>query len=197
MKILKTKTYEKLLQNIEDFEIEIVRKNQIIREIRDNVIKLQEQRKECLLNFKIRKCIIGKRTVGKTFFIQKRILPQLENFFVIDMTEEYSYLSENDRYSFDRTLSIAENKVNIIAAIKKNINKTIIIECCGMIDNSILWVFDLLKEHNFIIVLQSFKSIKQFIDFVDTIYLFDCFDFEFDFYNDNNNKFLNIPRHDI
>lgn len=192
MKILTTKAYEELLEHKDRYEA----RGEVIKLLMEDKNDLEEKLKESLLNLKIKKCIVGKRGIGKTCFLQRTILPQLKNFFLIDMTGEYNYISEEDKYSCDNSLSVHENKFNIINAIKKNVNKTIIIDGSGYVDNDISWTFELLKDRNFIISFQSISRSKPFIDFIDTVYLFDCMDSDFETYRANYYKFLYIPSHD-
>lgn len=184
IKIIKTSTYNELLKQQADAE-----------SLRTQLFLLrqsaEEERRELLFNCRIRKCIVGKKGIGKTTFLQQKILPQLTNYFVIDTTGEYQYLPAENTYCVDRALS---DKF-VIEAIKKNAGKTIVLEEPGMVNPDYRWYWDLIKDGNFIIICQSARRIEPILEGIDTIFDFGEFHDISNFnYSQNYKKFVTIGK---
>ena len=172
---IKEKEYNELLKYKEKYEEQLYRANGLSY-LCDNYLieinKLRETRDNALLNFKTRKCLVGKRAVGKTRFIKNHILPCVNNYLVLDFNNEYSEWKEDKKGIILSPDS--RDKNYIIELIKKYSDRLIIIEDANILNSTrgLRWLFDELNN-NYILVYQEFENIKNITDKFDYIYDFD------------------------
>lgn len=189
MKILSNKTYEELLAWKERWKIlagrELFNCNEISQQ--------RELAKELALNFKIRKAIVGTRGTGKTMFIKKTILPQIQNYLLFDMNDEYPEIATENKLQYNHTLDIGKNIEIIKESLKINSKKTIIFEDAQAIpigrEN---WLMDTLTQGNFIVVTQGYRFIEKYVDKIDLIYKFRTNETPNNFYEENKKKIINL-----
>lgn len=150
------------------------------------------QKANFLMDFRIKRALVGKRGIGKTHFIKNTILPKLKNYFIIDPNNEYDYVSPENKLVLNRHMTAQENKDMVIKSIGENLNKTIIIDDFFLIDFSPRWFFEIKRDLNFIIVLQNFSQIKNYTEKIDYFYNFGTIEEYKSFEYKNENKILNI-----
>lgn len=172
MKILKNKTYQELIN-----EVECLRRKNESRIL--EILRQEELNYNSKFNFSIRRIISGKICSGKTTLI-KSLIRNIKSFYVIDLTGEYAYLSEEDRFSPDiKNIDIEIN--NILEKIKQNSKKVIIIDGIELIDklnlgmtrNIFLNILFMEPRVDFLISTYSYSKLKveRYIDYIDCVYL--------------------------
>jgi len=152
------------------------------------------QKANLLTDFRIKRAIVGKRGIGKTYFIKNSILPKLKNYFIIDPNNEYDSILDENKLVLNRHMTFKENKEMVIKSISQNLNKTIIIDDFLLLDSNPKWFFDIKRDLNFIIVAQSFSRLYDYTKKIDYFYNFGTNDSDRRFESLNEDKILNINR---
>ncbi len=191
-KIINKKDLNKLLEYKEEYFN--LKQNVAILRTKLGLLKYESdfQKNNLLLNFSVKRALIGKRGSGKTHFIKNKILPTLKNYFIIDPNNEYDYISEKHKLVLNRHLTFKENKDMVMKAIGENLDKTIIIDDFLLLDSNSKWFFDIIRDLNFIIVLQSFSQLGNYTERIDYFYNFGTNDTDRSFEYNNEIKILNI-----
>jgi hypothetical protein len=152
------------------------------------------QKANLLTDFRIKRAIVGKRGIGKTYFIKNSILPKLKNYFIIDPNNEYDYVADENKLVLNRHMTFKEIKEMAIKSIGENLNKTIIIDDFLLLDSNPKWFFDIKRDLNFIIVVQNFSKLGNYTEIIDYFYNFGTDETYLRFESQNGNKILNINR---
>lgn len=194
---IKEKEYNKLLEYKEKYEEQLYRANGLSLLCDNHLVEinnLRALRDNVLLNFKTKKCLVGKRGIGKTHFIKTRILPYVTNYLVLDFNNEY------EEWKSDKKGLIISpknrDKKHITELLKKHSDRLIIIEDANILSptRELKWLFDELNN-NYILVYQEFENIKNITDKFDYIYDFDTNErdsIKLEFRTNYNDKIIQI-----
>lgn len=194
---IKEKEYNELLKYKEKYEEQLFRANSLSLLCDDHLIEinnLRGLRDNALLNFKTRKCLVGKRAVGKTHFIKTRILPYVNNYLVLDFNDEYREWKEDKKGII--VFPKSRDRSYIIELLKKHPNRLIIIEDTNILSptRELKWLFDELNN-NYILVYNEFENIRNITDKFDYIYDFDTFErdsIKLEFRTNYNDKIIQL-----
>lgn len=154
-----------------------------------SLISTRKKVNDLALNFSTRRIIAGANGSGKTHFIQNIIIPQLSNYFVIDPHGEYISVPNSKKLVVDGSKSKTEIKKAILAAVKKNKDKILIL------DSVETWLdyaglISIMRNHQFITTAQSSYLIIHTIDIHDFVLDIGLNDARF---VSNNTKVVNYP----
>jgi hypothetical protein len=194
---IKEKEYNELIKYKEKYEEQLYRSNVLSLSCDNHLIEinnLRGLRDNALLNFKTRKCLVGKRGVGKTHFIKTHILPYVTNYLVLDFNDEYREWKEDKKGIILSPDSRDKNYITEL--IKKHPDRLIIIEDANILNSTrgIRWLFDELNN-NYILVYQEFENIRNITDKFDYIYDFDTIERDstkLEFRTNYNDKIIQI-----
>jgi ATPase subunit of ABC transporter with duplicated ATPase domains len=152
MKIIKTSTYNYLINSVEELQNQVdfleEQQKRIWNEHKNEVHSLK-------MNFSIKRAIVGKKGSGKTTFIQS-LLKQIRNYYIIDFTGEYSYLPKEKVFT-------ATNSFNeVLKQITLHKDSVIIIDSANVIERDFRRLLASLNLHNdYIVSFESKKSLEQ------------------------------------
>jgi len=129
--------------------------------------------------------ILGKKNCGKTTLIKNEILPNLVDYLIFDINNEYQEVEQFKKITFEK-LSFDEIKKVVLSELDsaKNSGKTFIIEDIGKYSNSNKWtqnILEILSKGNISVVFtfQFIKNAEKIInELTDRIYLFKTTDNE-------------------
>ena len=152
------------------------------------------QKANLLTDFRIKRAIVGKQGIGKTYFIKNSILPKLKNYFIIDPNNEYDSVLDENKLVLSRKMTFKESKKMVIKSVNENLNKTIIIDDFLLLDSNPMWFFNIVRDLNFIIVAQNFSKLGNYTKRIDYFYNFGTNDTDKRFESLNEDKILNINR---
>jgi len=165
MKLLKTKTYNRMLDTIERG----VEYNGNLRTINNNQHKEISQLKHEIEDQSIKSVVVGRAGIGKTTFVKKKLLRGLKNYLVIDTTNEYQDLP------FKNVVSVvfgANFKQEIISIIENNKDKTIIVDNSSLFGIDFHWLERPLRDVNYIFVASSKRLIENHFRLFKVMYEF-------------------------
>jgi hypothetical protein len=176
MKILKTTTYNSLIETISELEEDITRlvseKNILAIDVSilDPQLNHAKKQNEIFINnFAVKRCVIGKKGSGKTTFIKENIIRQIRNYFLIESNNEYSSVLSSKKLDLSETNDTVDF---ILEKIKENESKLIVLEEIFMSDSDRIKIYTelIMNGYQFVIVASSIKFLKKWIDSIDCVY---------------------------
>lgn len=165
-------------ETINHLQKNLVSKSKRIDALFTDKYDLIDEKENLLTNFRIRRAVLGKRGSGKTTFVQQKLLPTLKNYYIICLHGEYESVARENKFDYDFTLSVADNKEEIYAAIEANQHKVIIIDDYFAMNLNYNIFDSFVKKYNlnFILITASMRHFSKYL--VDEIDYFHTTSFE-------------------
>lgn len=200
MKILLNKEYDSLTN-----EIALLKEQNanLLLSKEAAIMKLIEIRERFSMSFSIRRFIVGPYASGKTALLKNVIIPNLgNNYFLVDVNNEYDFVPLENKYVLDKKLSGKELRDDLLVMFKLHSSKVIIMEDAMVFDRDFSWFFHGTdRNRQFIIVSYTLSSISQHIGAADLVYDFgatDYFQRNTDLLNSSEmNKFVRMSLDDV
>jgi hypothetical protein len=176
--IVPTNEYEYLQEQnekrgaiIHDLELRLAKRNNYVNSLISEKSKFINNRNDYLVNFNIRRAVVGKRGSGKTYFTENTLLKTLSNYFVVCPKGEYKKVAANLKYEIDNTISVLDNVEEILAIIKncQTNNKTVVLDADYILGGyDYLTHLSMMSNINFILITQSIRKFSpQLFNYID------------------------------
>ena len=152
--------------------------SRLLEEGQERGKRLVEMKKTYAFDLRIRRCIVGGKGSGKTYFLVNGILPELDNYFVFCIKHEisniYDFVDDENKYCLDKVISSFETEVLVLKKIEENKGKTIIIDDYELLTAGGNRILGYLVRHryNYIIVINSEKIAKECKSYFNLYYSF-------------------------